>query len=176
MWNSWLQRSNDRGDEFACIEVILPEHMPACWNRIPYRNFNECPHCLRNGVDGLLLRYSEGFPIISRSDGSSYHLLLADRPRPFPAERRHKITSFTACFWYEMGWSEKSTHSVLAFLDRTKKESTPHYRRLEEVADVLSLELTRKGKLEFQYDFRTQDCPERTSELTPSYRHLPALL
>jgi hypothetical protein len=66
-----------------------------------FRNFNVCPHCESNGEEALLSRLSEGIPMISRSDGKTFHLLLADRPLPYPAERgEHPTQTVSVCFWY----------------------------------------------------------------------------
>lgn len=51
----------------------------------PYRNFNLCPHCASTGHPALLGRLCECLPMISRSDGQTFHLLLADRPLPYPS-------------------------------------------------------------------------------------------
>ena len=39
-------------------------------------------------------------PMITRSDGRNFHLLLADRSRPFPVERDGPADSLSLCFWY----------------------------------------------------------------------------
>ncbi|HEY1482078.1 MAG TPA: hypothetical protein VGF19_05070, partial [Candidatus Acidoferrum sp.] len=54
--------------------------------RVGYRNFNLCPHCVLQGQQAILCRLCEGIPMISRSDGKLFHLLLADHPIPYPAE------------------------------------------------------------------------------------------
>jgi hypothetical protein len=56
--------------------------------RAGYRNFNLCPHCVLQGRQAILCRLCEGIPMISRSDGNLFHLLLADRPIPYPAESK----------------------------------------------------------------------------------------
>ena len=69
-----------------------------------FRNFNVCPHCESNGEEALLSRLSEGIPMISRSDGKTFHLLLADRPLPYPAERGEQVTpTVSVCFWCVYG-------------------------------------------------------------------------
>ena len=77
-----------------------------------FRNFNVCPHCESNGEEALLSRLSEGIPMISRSDGKTFHLLLADRPLPYPAERGDDPTqTVSVCFWYVYGADPDTTKS-----------------------------------------------------------------
>ena len=64
------------------VQVSSPQLEP-----ITYRNFNLCPHCVFHGEQSLLCRLCEGIPMISRSDGKTFHLLLADYPARYPAER-----------------------------------------------------------------------------------------
>ncbi len=66
-----------------------------------YRNFNICPHCSVHGEQTMLRRIREGMPMISRSDGKTFHLLLADRAVPYPAERKSGPSKLVSiCFWY----------------------------------------------------------------------------
>src|SRR6266436_5826124 len=44
-----------------------------------WRNFHLCPHCQENGRRGLFERLNPILPIISRSDGVSYHLVMGDK-------------------------------------------------------------------------------------------------
>ncbi len=65
-----------------------------------YRNFNMCPHCEWWGVEPTLYRMSKSMPMISRSDGRNFHLLLADRPLPFPVEKDGPADRVSLCFCY----------------------------------------------------------------------------
>jgi hypothetical protein len=50
--------------------------------------------------------------MISRSDGKTFHLLLADRPLPYPAERgEHPTQTVSVCFWYVYGADRDTTKS-----------------------------------------------------------------
>ena len=43
----------------------------------------------------------ESMPMISRSDGKTFHVLLADRPLAYPQERQSRAPAgAAACFWY----------------------------------------------------------------------------
>jgi len=115
---------------------------------VPYRNFNLCPHCERLGMDPLLLRLAEGLPMISRSDGVNFHLLLADRPLPYPAERSAQpAREVSLCFWY----SSDTQRSTLVIVPAGKGASVVPYRDIEFVADLLSEKLLLKGKLAPMY-------------------------
>jgi hypothetical protein len=94
-----------------------------------FRNFNLCPHCNVQGRDSLLFRMREGMPMISRSDGRSFHLLLADQPSPYPAEIDSKMTKqVSICFWYShiKGGSVTQT-SVVVLSDDVSESSTLFY-------------------------------------------------
>jgi hypothetical protein len=45
-----------------------------------FRNFQLCPHCEKNGRNPIVERINDCAPIISRSDGETFHLVLGDRP------------------------------------------------------------------------------------------------
>jgi hypothetical protein len=84
---------------------------------ITYRNFNLGPHCVFHGEQSLLCRLCEGIPTISRSDGKTFHLLLADYPARYPAERASGNTEKTSvCFWYSHVLDGGSTCSTVVIL------------------------------------------------------------
>ncbi len=78
--------------------------VPAAYPQVPeiaYRNFNLCPHRAFNGQQALLCRLCEGLPMISRSEGETFHLLLADQPLPYPIEVTAGTTRQVSLrFWY----------------------------------------------------------------------------
>jgi hypothetical protein len=39
-------------------------------------NFETCPHCTAKGYSAIMMRLRGHTPLITRSDGKSYHLLL----------------------------------------------------------------------------------------------------
>jgi hypothetical protein len=79
------------------------------------RNFNRCPHCLVHGAPALLHRLREGLPMISRSDGETFHLVLADRPLPYPIERSAGPTRrISVCLCYcHIGRSTETYCSIV---------------------------------------------------------------
>jgi len=121
---------------------------------IAFRNFNVCPHCQSLGEPPLLNRLCEGLPMISRSDGSSFHLLLADRPLPYPNERSAGPTrKISVCFWYSHVSRPTVTNSTVVTLHSTQTNRPGVFRLIETVADLLAEALARRGSLRKFYDF-----------------------
>lgn len=119
-----------------------------------YRNFNLCPHCAFHGQQALLRRLSEGLPMISRSDGQRFHLLLADRPLPYPLEKSAGPTNkVSVCFWYSHIRRPKCTLSCIVILSGTRTNHPSLYRKIELIADLLAEELIRQGDLAVVYEY-----------------------
>jgi len=120
-----------------------------------FRNFNVCPHCEWHGEEAVLSRLSEGIPMISRSDGRNFHLLLADRPLPYPAERGEGPTQLiSACFWYIYGADRGATKSTVVLFEGVFGAKASIFREIEYVADVLSVELLRRHSLAIFYNMQ----------------------
>jgi len=120
-----------------------------------FRNFNVCPHCEGRGEEAFLSRLSEGMPMISRSDGKTFHLLLADRPLPYPAERLTGPTQTTSvCFWYVYGKEMSATKSTVVVFECRECPKEKMYRRIEFIADVLADELLRRQELAVFYNLQ----------------------
>jgi hypothetical protein len=110
---------------------------------IAYRHFNLCPHCISCGEQSLLCRLCEGLPMISRTDGKTYHLLLADHPLPYPAEREcagHAKTS--VCFWYSHIRNGMDTCSTVVLLPDRNQSFAALFRMIESVADLHAHQLS----------------------------------
>jgi len=121
--------------------------------RIEFRNFNLCPHCVLNSQEALLCRLCEGLPMISRSDRKTFHLLLADKPLPYPNERAAGPTrKISVCFWYSHLCQPKSTFSTILILAGSGTSDPAVFRRIETVADLLAEELAREGHLAGVYE------------------------
>ena len=121
--------------------------------QINYRNFNLCPHCVLHGQQAVLGRLCEGLPMISRSDGETFHLLLADRPLPYPIERAAGSTrQISVCFWYSHVRQPKTTLSTVVILPESRTKNPAVFRMIETVADLLAEELARYGCLSDFYE------------------------
>jgi hypothetical protein len=120
-----------------------------------FRNFNVCPHCERIDEEALLFRFSEGIPMISRSDGWNFHLLLADRPLPYPAELGAGPTeTVSVCFWYAYGEKKAATKSAVVLLESCAHPKENLYRQIEFIADLLADELLRGRELASFYSLQ----------------------
>ena len=130
------------------------------------RNFSVCPHCEKKGGPFLLDRLNDEGPMISRSDGKTFHLVLGDRPISFPAEKSSRKTAMmTAGFWYvseprsRSRESEESmgtngfTETVVVILRKPPKSGPPLMRHLELLADTLAEKITQLGRLATFYEF-----------------------
>ena len=139
-----------------------------------FRNFNLCPHCIRLGQSPLLLRLTEGMPMISRSDGRTFHLLLADRPLPYPIERSAGPTDrVSLCFWYTPLYPEETTESTIVILKALRRSRSTLFRRIEMVADLLAEELVNKGQLVGLYELFESEQEPWTVPASPQLFDLP---
>jgi hypothetical protein len=119
------------------VQVSSPQLEP-----ITYRNFNLFPHCVFHGEQSLLCRLSEGIPMTSRSDGKTFHLLLADYPARYPAERASGNTEKTSvCFWYSHVLDGGSTCSTVVILRDAGLNYAGLFRLIETAADLLAKQL-----------------------------------
>jgi hypothetical protein len=126
-----------------------------------YRNFNLCPHCRAQGQESLLSRLCEGVPMISRSDGWSFHLLLADEPQPYPAESKAGETDLVSvCFWYCHVKSGTTTRTSIVLLPAEAPGYAAFFRRIEQAADLLAERLGEKASLGTLYALESDQLKE----------------
>jgi hypothetical protein len=93
-------------------------------------------------------------PMISRSDGRNFHLLLADRPLAYPMERGEDPRPLTSvCFWYVYG-EEAATKSAVVLFESCDGSREKIFRRIEFIADVLADELLRRQELGVFYNLQ----------------------
>src|SRR4029077_1668588 len=130
------------------------------------RNFGICPHCEKKGGPFLLDRLNNQGPMISRSDGVSFHLVLGDRPISFPAEKSSGRTEMlSAGFWYVTerktdSWGARespqpagTTETVVVILRKPPRRGVDLARYLETVADRLADKLAKAEELGTLYEF-----------------------
>jgi len=122
-----------------------------------FRNFQWCPHCERMGRHPVIARLNEAGPVLSRSDGETFHLVLGDRPISFPAEKSSGRTEMkTAGFWYiteRNGANNAFTQTVVVILREAPRGGAPLLHHLEMVADELADKLAKPEPLETLYEF-----------------------
>ena len=91
--------------------------------------------------------------MISRSDGETFHLLLADRPLPYPIERTAGPTrKISVCFWYAHAFHPKRTLSTIVIVTGSRTNHPSVFRKIELIADLLTEELAREGRLADMYE------------------------
>lgn len=93
--------------------------------------------------------------MISRSDGRNFHLLLADRPLPYPVERGTVPTqTVSVCFWYAYGEQKSATKSAVVLFESCADPKEKMYRQIEFIADLLADELLRRRELAIFYNLQ----------------------
>jgi hypothetical protein len=140
----------------SSLPVSLPPDLPRP-PRLRWMNFNVCPHCQAHGRPSMLERLNEWGPMISRSDGINFHLVLGDRPIEYPSERdsgRSEMKS--AGFWYIHEGNGGSTETVTVILRHPPIGGVPLLHYLEMVADRLYEKLSTSSQLSCLYKFDGQ--------------------
>jgi hypothetical protein len=80
--------------------------------------------------------------MISRSDGKTFHLLLADCPARYPAGRASGNTEKNSvCFWYSRVLDSGSTGSTVAILRDPGLNYAGLFPLIETAADLLAKQL-----------------------------------
>jgi hypothetical protein len=125
-----------------------------------FKNFGACPHCQKKGESFLLEQPDEEEPVISRSDGESFHLVSGDTPISFPADKSSgKPAMMTAGFWYVSESRPGSpgtggfTETVVVVLRNPPKSGTLLRHHLELLADTLAEKIRLEGQLSTFYEF-----------------------
>ena len=127
---------------------------PLVEEHVAHRNFNLCPHCIHQGEQGLLCRMCESMPMISRSDGKTFHVLLADRPLAYPQERQSQAPAgVSVCFWYCHAATGSTTHASVVILPQARLDQPVLFRLIDSVADLLAGELLHTSHLASLYRF-----------------------
>jgi hypothetical protein len=122
--------------------------------RIPWINFNICPHCVTNRRRALIEWQSEWGPIISRSDALNFHLILNDRPFALPWKRAADRTGMiVVAFCYVHEANRGLTDNVTVILRKPPRGGVRLLQQLETVADKLADELWKSSSLRSLYEF-----------------------
>lgn len=123
-----------------------------------FRNFQSCPHCEKNSCNPFFERINESAPVISRSDGLTFHLILGDRPIEYPAERSSGNTEMvTAGFWYAKDVNDHNCETEFAgtvvVMLRKRSGGIGLLQQLEIVADRLVERIIKASDIETFYAF-----------------------
>jgi hypothetical protein len=93
--------------------------------------------------------------MISRSNWRNFHLLLADRPLPYPMELGAGPTqTVSVCFWYEYGEERTGTKSAVVLFESCACPKEKMCRQIEFIADILADELLRRRELATFYNLQ----------------------
>ncbi len=96
----------------------------------------------------------ESMPMISRSDGKTFHVLLADRPLAYPQERHSDAPGgVSLCFWYSHIATGSATHAVVVILPQARLDQPVLFRVIDSVADLLAAKLLHTDQLASLYRF-----------------------
>ncbi|HET7107282.1 MAG TPA: hypothetical protein VFI38_10765 [Candidatus Acidoferrum sp.] len=99
--------------------------------------------------------------MISRSDGRNFHLLLADRPLPYPMENAEGPTrTISVCFWYVYGAEKLEPKSTVVLFEGTLSAKAAMFRQIECIADMLADELQRSEALAGFYNLQADEILE----------------
>jgi len=126
-------------------------------SKLRWRDFNICPHCLANGRSCPLERLNEWGPIISRSDGRNFHLVMGDRPIVYTQERASsKGEQRSAGFWYVHEANGGSTETVVVILRKPHGGRSSLLGYFEKAAGKLFAKLCKSSRLCCLYEFDGQ--------------------
>ena len=110
------------------------------------RNFTVCRHCILNGKPGRLPRISADTPVVSRSDGRSYHLYLQLGPRLQPSPTGANLSGkYLAHFRYSLDSQKKNNEPVTVLIKAKFQTPSRVLELVEKFADTIAREL-EEGK------------------------------
>jgi hypothetical protein len=121
--------------------------------KLRWINFHTCPHCLTNNRPALLERVNPESPVISRSDGINFHLVLGCEPIGYHPRRPGEYESLSAGFWYVHEENCGLTETVVVLLQNRIPGGSSLSRILNAVADRLYEKLKKAPMLERAYEF-----------------------
>jgi hypothetical protein len=148
----WPHFGSGRSRSATSLLADLP-HSPG----LRWINFSICPHCKAKGRLCSLERLNQWGPMISRSGGVNFHLVLGDRPIQYPAERAAgKSEMLSAGFWYVHEGNGGSTETVVVIVRKPPARGVALLRHLETVADKLYEKLSKLSRLPCLYQFDGQ--------------------
>jgi hypothetical protein len=152
---TFIRRSIASPEKSHPTSVLAKPNRPL---RLPLRNFNICPHCRANGRPDVLERLNEQGPVISRSDGMLFHIVLGDRPIEYPQEKSTGHSDMKSVgFWYFHEENAGLTETVVVILRKPPIGGVSLMRHVELVADKLFEKLRESSCLPCFYEFDGQN-------------------
>jgi hypothetical protein len=109
-------------------------------------NFGICPHCALHGQKGIVFLASKDTPLISRSDGESFHLWLAIGPDIWYAKDGSPVAGRMATnFQYAADKQGIAGEQVSVVLRTYQLNAAAVQTAVRDVADILA-EMIASGK------------------------------
>ncbi len=101
----------------------------------------------------MLRRVQESTPLVSRSDGETFHLYLQNGPLPQLAAGGAPTGNMLAYFRYASDANRSNRDTVALLLSAADKTPPAVLRELEAAADVLAARLAASASLAYAYSF-----------------------
>lgn len=138
----------EKVEEPATATIPPPKGVkPAATEPEVSKNFIVCKHCLLNGRPGRLPRVSADTPVISRTDGRTYHLFLLFGPTPQPSPAGATVPGrYLVHFRYALDWKNLSNEPVTVMIEAKLQPRPVVMQKTEMVADKIS-EILEEGKV-----------------------------
>lgn len=118
------------------------------------RNFTICPHCAAKGRQRVIRPATRRTPLVSRSDGNSFHLFLEESyVRPAPGGTGFEIV---ALFRYDLDPAGLKGESSLVLVPAGGGFGDQVLGPLEQAADRLAAILAGSTELRRQYTWESK--------------------
>ena len=145
------QKQEEPKEEAPISEVPTQPKNVTWQTSAEQKDFSVCPHCRLNSRPGLLPRTTADTPIISRSDGRTYHIYLQYGPKLQPISPGIvKPGFYLAHFRYALDTQNIRNRAVVVLfaVNEARPDPVPIVRR---AADKLAESLKSGNKLEAFY-------------------------
>jgi hypothetical protein len=127
----------------------------------PEKNFLVCPHCKTYGLQRRIVRATEQTPLVSRSDGRTYHLFLQYGPGRRPSKKSSTAREeYVTHFRYALESESIANDPVVVVLKVSGQTKVSLNNIIEEVADKLAHDLEEGKKLAPFYNYQNQKLAE----------------
>lgn len=125
------------------------------WFGAKHKNFYNCPHCVAKGDAGMIVRTTDRGPLISRSDGATYHLFLRDGPNSRYDQSGGLIAGqMIATFCHAQDNLAPKNETLRILLKNPGHSRDELIKHLENVANRLAVALEGGNKLAGSYTFK----------------------
>lgn len=138
--------------KYPCVSQVLAYEIALSKNLIMEKNFSVCPHCAAKGKRRWVQAATpQRTPLVSRSDGSSFHLYLEESY--ISAARGGSGFEISALYRYDLDSFGIKGESTLVSVRVPAAESNAVSTQYEEAADRLASLLAKGASLLRHYVF-----------------------